>query len=79
MDGDSPCEPEWYLSNSGFGFTSLFDRPLRIVSDDLLSIREFDDRQSLMSSYDMSDRAIRISSIEIILHEHDTSSYLEDE
>lgn len=40
---------------------------------------EFDDRKSLISSCDMTDRAICISGFKIILDKHDSSPDFEDE
>lgn len=78
MDSYSPCETKWYLCDLSFNFPIFLDRPTRIVSDDLGTISELDDRKSLISSDDMSDRAIGISCIEVIFDEHDSCSDLEN-
>ena len=77
MDGDGPCEPEWYLRDGSFYFSTLFDRPLCVVSDDFFSVRELDNRESLMPSDDMTDRAIGIARFEIIFYEHNACSCFE--
>jgi hypothetical protein len=79
MHRDSPCEPEWYLRDGGLHLATLFDRPLCVIGDDFFSVRELDDREPLMPSDDMTDRAIRVSRFEIILHEHDACANFEDE
>lgn len=79
MHGDSPCETKWYLCYLGFDFAVFLDRPTHIISDDLGSICEFDDRESLISPDDVPNRSIRISSIEVIFDEHDSCPDLEDE
>jgi hypothetical protein len=79
MYGDSPSKTEWYLRDLSLDLTSLFYRPARIVDDDLLTIRELYDGESLISTSDMSDRAIGISSFEVILDEHHSSAYLKHE
>ena len=61
-----------------FHFSSLFDGPARIVSNDLRTVGELYYRKPLMVSYDVTDRAICISGFEIIFDEHDTSSFFEN-
>ena len=78
MDGDRPRKAQWDLCDRSLRLTAFFDRPLCVVSDDLRSISKLDDRKSLMSSCDMPDRAIRIARFEVIFHEHDSCSYLQD-
>ena len=77
MDGDRPGKTEWDLRDRGLHLPTFFDRPLGIVDDDLLTICELDDWESLISAGDMSDRAIRVSGFEVIFYEHHTSSGLQ--
>ena len=79
MDSDSPCKSQWYLCYFGFYLAALFYRPTHIIRDDTSTILEFNNRESLISTDDMTDRAIGISSFEIILHEHNSCPYLEYE
>ncbi len=78
MDGDRPCKTKWYLGDRCFYFSILFDWPVHRLSDDILTIEKLDDWHSFEYSSDMTDRPIRISSFEIILHKHDSGSFFED-
>lgn len=78
MNGNSPCETKWYLCYLGFDFAIFLDRPAHIISDDLGSISEFDNWESLISPDDMSYRTIGIPCIEVIFDEHDSCSDLEN-
>lgn len=55
MNRDRPCETQWDLCDFCLDLRSLLDSPARIVYDDLLTTGELDDRESLMSAYDMPD------------------------
>ena len=77
VDSDRPGKTEWDLHDRSLHLPTFFDRPLCIVDDDLLTICELDDGKSLISTSDMSDRAIRVSGFEVIFYEHHTSSGLE--
>lgn len=77
MHGDSPSQPEWYLRNFCFDLAVFLYRPAHIVSDDLGSVEELDDWESLISTDNMPDRAIGISCIEVIFDEHDSCSDFE--
>lgn len=61
----------------GFDLAVFLYRPAHIVSDDLGAIKELDNWESLIPTDDMPDRAIGISCIEIIFHEHDSCPDLE--
>ena len=63
----------------GFDFAVFLYRPAHIVSDDLGTISELDDRESLISSDDVPDRAIGISCIEVVFDEHDSCPDLQNQ
>lgn len=79
MDGNSPGKPEGDLRDFCFWFATFFDYPPCVISDDHCPIFELDDGKSLLTTDDVTDGAIHVSSFEIIFHEHDSSSDLEDE
>lgn len=79
MDGDRPCETQWHLCDLCLYLSSLLYSPAYIVRYDTRTISKFDDRESLVSPGDMTDRPISIAGFEVIFHEHDTSSDLQDE
>jgi len=72
VHGDSPSESEWYLCYLGFYLAVFLYRPAHIVSDDLGSVEELDNWESLIPTDDMPDRAIGVPCIEVVFHEHDS-------
>jgi hypothetical protein len=79
MHRDRPRKTQWDLGDLCLDLPSLFYSPAHIVRYDTRAIGKLDDRESLMSPRDMPDRAIGIARFEVIFHEHDTSSDLQDE
>lgn len=79
MHGDSPCKTQGNLGYLSLDLPSFFYPPAHIVRYDTRPVSKLDNRQSLVSPSDMPDRTISISGFEVIFHEHDTSSDLQDE
>lgn len=79
MDGDCPRETQWNLGDLSLDLPSLLYSPAHIVRYDTRAIGKLYNRESLVSSRDMPDRAIGIARFEVIFHEHHTSSDLQDE
>lgn len=79
VDGDRPGESEGDLVDAGLHSSFFLYLPAHREGEDFFSWEESDDRIDIFLADDRPDRAIHISRIKVVFHEHDSCSDLQDE